>query len=289
MKTAVLCVWVVTASTALAIDFNTPIEKVAGDFKFIEGPVWCAANGELLFSDIPANRVVRFKDGKCETFRSPSSNSNGLTLDEQGRLIACEHGSRRVTRTETDGTVTVLAESFKGKRLNSPNDAVVKSDGTIYFTDPPYGVKREDRELDFQGVYRISADGKTLSLLVEDFAKPNGLAFTPDEKILYVNDTERGHIRAFDVAADGLISNSRVFAQTPGADGMKVDTAGTVYCTSQTGVMVFDRTGKHLGTFVTPEQPANCGFGDADWKTLYMSCRTGLYRVRLAIPGVKVP
>jgi gluconolactonase len=277
------------ASTAFAIDFNAPVEKVAGDLQFTEGPVWFGAKDELLFSDIPANRIVRFKDGKCETFRSPSSNSNGLTLDKQGRLIACEHGSRRVTRTEIDGTVTALAERYEGKRLNSPNDVVVKSDGAIYFTDPPYGVKSDQRELDFQGVYRISPDGKTLNLLVKDFVKPNGLAFTPDEKILYVNDTERGHIRAFDVAADGLISNSRVFAQTPGADGMKVDTAGTVYCTSQTGVMVFDRTGKHLGTFVTAEQPANCGFGDADWKTLYMTCRTGLYRVRLVIPGVKVP
>jgi gluconolactonase len=222
----------------LAIDFNARIEKVAGDFKFTEGPVWVAANSELLFSDIPADRIVRFKDGKCETFRSPSRNSNGLTLDKQGRLIACEHGSRRVTRTETHGAVTVLAERFEGKRLNSPNDVVVKSDGAIYFTDPPYGVKREERELDFQGVYRISADGKTLSLLVKDFAKPNGLAFTPDEKMLYVNDTERGHIRAFDVAADGTLSNNRVFAQTPGADGMKVDTAGNVYCTSQKGVIV---------------------------------------------------
>ena len=289
MKTPVLCFCMMAASTALAIDCNAPIEKVAGNFRFIEGPIWCSANSELLFSDIPANRIVRFKGGKCETFRSPSRNSNGLTLDKQGRLIACEHGSRRVTRTETDGAVTVLAERFEGKRLNSPNDVVVKSDGAIYFTDPPYGVKHEERELDFQGVYRISADGKTLTLLVKDFAKPNGLAFTSDEKMLYVNDTERGHIRDFDVAADGSLTNSRVFAQTPGADGMKVDTAGNVVCTSQRGVMVFDRDGKYLGTFATPEQPANCGFGDADWKTLYMTCRTGLYRVRLAIPGVKVP
>ncbi len=279
----------VAAGTAFAIDFNAPIEKVAGDFKFTEGPVWCAANGELLFSDIPANRILRFKDGKCETFRSPSLNSNGLTLDKQGRLIVCEHGSRRVTRTETGGTVTVLAERFEGKRLNSPNDVVVRSDGAVYFTDPPYGVKREERELDFQGVYRISADGQTLVLLGKDFAKPNGLAFTPDEKTLYINDTERGHIRAFDVGADGMLTKGRIFAETPGADGMKVDTAGNVYCTSRGGVMVFDRTGKHLGTFVTPEQPANCGFGDADWKTLYMTCRTGLYRVRLTIPGVGVP
>ncbi len=289
MKIAIVWSCILAAGTALAIDFNAPIEKVAGDFQFTEGPVWVAANSELLFSDIPADRIVRFKDGKCATFRSPSRNANGLTLDKQGRLIACEHGSRRVTRTETDGAVTILAERYESKRLNSPNDVVVKSDGAIYFTDPPYGVKREERELDFQGVYRISADGKTLDLLAKDFVMPNGLAFTPDEKTLYVNDTERGHIRAFDVAADGRLTNSRVFAQTPGADGMKVDNAGNVYCTTQKGVMVFDRTGKHLGTFVTPEQPANCAFGDADWKTLYITCRTGLYRVRLAVSGVKVP
>ena len=217
-----------SGSATSAIDFTSPVEKVAGEFQFTEGPVWLVAKSELLFSDIPANRIVRFHDGKCETFRSPSRNSNGLTFDKQGHLIACEHGSRRVTRTEIDGTVTVLAERCAGKRLNSPNDVVVKSDGTIYFTDPPYGVKREERELDFQGVYRISADGKTLSLLVKDFAKPNGLAFTPDEKILYINDTERGHIRAFDVAPDGTLTHSRVFAQTPGADGMKVQLFGFV-------------------------------------------------------------
>ncbi len=289
MKATIVCSCIMVAGTAFGLDFNAPVEKLAGDFKFTEGPVWVAAKSELLFSDIPANRIVRFKAGKCEIFRTLSNNSNGLTFDKQGRLIACEHGSRRVTRTETDGTITVLAERYEGKRLNSPNDVVVKSDGSIYFTDPPYGVKRDVRELDFQGVYRISPDGKTLTLLVKDFVKPNGLAFAPDEKILYINDTERDHIRAFDVAADGTLVNGRIFAQTPHADGMKVDTKGNVYCTSKTGVMVFDRTGKHLGTFAPPEQPANCAFGDADWKTLYMTCRTGLYRVRLAIPGLKVP
>ena len=289
MKTLIACAFVLTAGTTFALDFSAPIEKLAGDFRFTEGPVWVAAKNELLFTDIPANRIIRFKDGKYETFRTPSHNSNGLTLDKQGRLIACEHGSRRVTRTESDGTITTLAERYNGKRLNSPNDAVVKSDGAIYFTDPPYGVKYEDRELDFQGVYRISPDGKTLTLLVKDFVKPNGLAFAPDEKILYINDTERGHIRAFDVAADGTLTNSHVFAQTPNADGMKVDTEGNVYCTSKTGVMVFDRTAKHLGTFATPEQPANCAFGDADWKTLFITARAGLYRVRLTTRGIKVP
>jgi len=289
MKTTLLCACLMTANAASALDFTAPVEKIAGDFKFTEGPLWVAAKSELLFSDIPANRIVRFKDGKSTTFRNPSNNSNGLTLDQQGRLIACEHGTRRVTRTEADGTLTVLAERYQGKRLNSPNDVVVRSDGAIYFTDPPYGVKQEERELDIQGVYRISPDGKTLTMLARDFTKPNGLAFTPDEKILYVNDTEGGHIRAFDIAADGRTSNSRVFAKTPGADGMKVDSDGNVFCTSATGVMVFDRAGKHLGTFAAPEQPANCAFGDADWKSLYMTCRSGLYRVRLAAPGIKVP
>ena len=274
---------------ALAVDFNAPLEKLGGDFQFTEGPLWVAAKNELLFSDIPANRILRFKEGKFTTFRAPSSNSNGLTFDKKGRLIACEHGLRRVTRTEPDGTITVLAARYEGHRLNSPNDVVVKSDGAIYFTDPPYGVRREERELDFQGVYRLAPDGKTLTVVARDFVKPNGLAFTPDERTLYINDTERGHIRAFDVASAGTLGNSRVFAQAPGADGMKVDTVGNVFCACRGGVMVFDRTGKHLGTFATPEQPTNCAFGDADWKSLYITCRPSLYRVRLAISGIKVP
>lgn len=289
MKVAIGCVCAMAASAAFALDFTAPAEKLAGGFQFTEGPLWVAAKNELIFSDIPADRIVRFKDGKCETFRTPSHNANGLTLDKQGRLIACEHGSRSVTRTEADGKITTLAERFEGKRLNSPNDVVVKSDGAIYFTDPPFGVKRGEQELDFQGVYRIAPDGKTLTVAARDFAKPNGLAFTPDEKVLYINDTERGQIRAFDVVADGTLSKSRVFAQAPGADGMKVDTEGNVYCACKGGVMVFDRTGKHLGTFTTPDQPTNCGFGDADWKTLFITARPSLYRVHLTAPGVKVP
>jgi len=290
MKTSMLLACIMAAGSALGLDFSTPVEKIAGGFQFTEGPVWVTAKSQLLFSDIPSNCIVRLKDGKCETFRMPSNNSNGLTLDKQGRLIACEHGSRHVTRTETNGTITVLAERYEGKHLNSPNDIVVKSDGSMYFTDPTYGVKREELELDFRGVYRISPDGKVLTLLVKDFAMPNGLALSPDEKILYVNDSQLGQIRAFDVAADGTLANGRIFVEkVPGSDGMKVDTGGNIYCTSRTGVMVYDQSGKHLGTFATPEQAANCAFGDADWKSLYITCRTGLYRVRLAVPGIKVP
>ena len=202
MKGILIIFAMLAGSVAFALDFNSPLEKLAGDYQFTEGPVWIAAKNELLFSDIPANRIIRFQDGKFETFRTPSHNSNGLTLDKQGRLIACEHGSRSVTRTEADGTITTLADHYDGKRLNSPNDVVVKSDGAIYFTDPPFGVRRGEQELDFQGVYRIAPDGKTLTVVARDFVKPNGLAFTPDEKVLYVNDTERGQIRAFDVAFD---------------------------------------------------------------------------------------
>ncbi len=219
-----------------------------------------------------------------EVFRQPSGNSNGLTLDLQGRLIACEHSNRRVSRTEADGSVIPLATHYQGRQLNSPNDVVVKSDGSIYFTDPPYGVQPEERELDFQGVYRIAPDG-TLALLVDDFERPNGLAFSPDERILYVDDTARRHVRAFDVLPDGTLVHGRVFAEmqspaTGGPDGMKLDVEGSLYVTGPGGTWLFDPDGRHLGTLVTPELPANLAFGDGDRCTLYITARTSVYRVR---------
>jgi len=259
-------------------------------FQFTEGPLW-HPDGYLLFSDIPANKIFKWTpNGTVEIFREPSGNSNGLTFDRQGRLIACEHGNRRVSRTEKDGTVVTLADRYQGKRLNSPNDVVVKSDGSIYFTDPPYGVRPEDRELDFQGVYRWAPDG-TLTLLVDDFEKPNGLAFSPDEKTLYIADTDRRHVRAFDVQPDGTLAHSRILAELKsdapgGPDGMKVDVEGNLYVTGPGGTWVFDPTGKHLGTIVTPEGPANCAWGDADWKTLYITARTSIYRVRVKVAGM---
>jgi sugar lactone lactonase YvrE len=265
------------------------LQQIAKDLKFTEGPVWYP-EGYLLFSDIPADTIYKWTlDGKLEKFRSPSGNSNGLTLDRQGRLIACEHGNRRVSRTELDGTIKILAEKYNGKRLNSPNDVVVKSDGSIYFTDPPYGVDQAKRELDFQGVYRISPDG-TLTLLVNDFEKPNGLVFSPDEKVLYIADTDRKHVRAFDVKSDGTLANSRVFADLSaekqnGPDGMKVDEKGNLYVTSGV-VWVFDKAGKHLGDIVTPEPPANCAFGGKDNKTLFITARTSVYKVQLKIKGI---
>lgn len=271
------------------IEKDARLEKVADGFQFTEGPVWSPA-GFLLFSDIPANQIVKFVPGAAPmAFRTPSGNSNGLTYDRAGRLLACEHSNRRVTRQEADGSLTVLATSYDGKKLNSPNDIVVRSDGTIYFTDPPYGIREEQKELPFQGVYKISPDEK-LTLLAQDFGRPNGIALSPDEKTLYVDDSARLHVRAFDVAPDGSISHGRILAELKSArqgvpDGMKVDRKGNLYVTGAGGVWIFNKRGKHLGTILMSELPANCGWGDADYRTLYLTARTGLYRIRLKIPG----
>ena len=275
---------------------GTVVEQVATGFGFTEGPVWCGDC--LLFSDIPQNRISRWRmlsnGPEVITFRSPSGNSNGLTLDKSQRLIACEHSTRRVTRTETDGSMGVLAERYGGQRLNSPNDVVVRSDGSIYFTDPPYGLAQQSawKELPFNGVYRIAPDGE-LILLVDDFDRPNGLAFSPDESVLYVADTTRLHIRAFKVNPDGSLSAGRVLvemkATEPGApDGMKVDQAGNIYCTGPGGFWVIEPSGQSLGRILTPELPANLAWGEADLKTLYLTARTSLYRMRLNIPGIPV-
>ena len=266
-------------------------EIVASGFQFLEGPVWVPARKELLFSDIPASRIHRYSPAanSCNVFREPSGQANGNALDPQGRLVTCEHENRRVSRTEPDGTVIALATHYEGNRLNSPNDVVCRSDGSVYFSDPPYGVKPELRELDFQGVFRVSSDGKTLTLLARDFVKPNGLAFSPGEKILFIADTELGHIRAFDVNADGSIANGRVFCNVERPDGFRVDVEGSLYICAMKSVEVFDRTGKKRGDITLPERPANVAFGDPDRQTLYICARTSLYRARLNVPGVRMP
>lgn len=272
------------------------LEQVATGFIFTEGPLWY--KDHLLFSDIPQNRIVRWhlrsEGPEVTTFRSPSGNSNGLTLDKSGRLIACEHSTRRVTRTEIDGSVSVLAEQYEGRRLNSPNDVVVRSDGSIYFTDPPYGLKNLAvwKELPFNGVYRLAPDG-TLVLLVDDFDRPNGLAFSPDESVLYIDDTARCHIRAFDVSPNGSLSNGRVFidmqsSETGSADGMKIDRKGNIYCTGPGGLWFIDSSGQCLGRIALPEAPSNLAWGDKDWRTLYITARSSIYRLRLVVPGVAV-
>jgi gluconolactonase len=264
-------------------------EKLATGFQFTEGPVWMP-DGHLLFSDIPANRIYKWTpDAGPAVWREPSGNSNGLTIDRQKRLIACEHGNRRVSRTEADGTVVALADRCQGGRLNSPNDVVVRSDGTIYFTDPPYGIEPQEREQPCNGLYCILPDGR-LELLVDDFDRPNGLAFSPDESVLYVDDSPRRHVRAFDVRPDGTLSNSRVIADMdhpqPGSpDGMKIDMQGNLYVAGATGIWVFEPNGTCLGVIVTPERPSNCAWGDADRKSLFITARTSLFRMRVRVPG----
>jgi gluconolactonase len=276
---------------------DVPLEQIATGFGFTEGPIWCG--DYLLFSDIPQNRIICWRNysygPEVTTFRSPSGNSNGLTLDKGGRLIVCESTTRRITRTEVDGSITVLAERYQDKRINSPNDVVVRSDGSIYFTDPYAGFRLSPlgKEQSFNGVYRIAPDGE-LVLLVDDFKMPNGLAFSPDESILYINDTMQRHIRAFDVSPDGSISNGRVFiemqGEEPGApDGMKVDQQGNVYCTGPGGFWIMEPDGKCLGRVTLPELPSNFNWGDSDWKTFYITARTSVYRVKLSVAGIAVP
>jgi sugar lactone lactonase YvrE len=272
------------------------IEQVATGFSFTEGPVWCG--DYLVFSDIPMNRIVRLtftaRGPDVTTHRTPTGHSNGLTLDSTGRLIICQHSGRRVTIEEEDGTHYVLADSYEGRRLNSPNDVVARSDGSVYFTDPTFGLKehRVWKEQDCCGVYKVAPDGE-ITLVADDFLLPNGLAFTPDEKTLYIDDSRAGHIRAFDVAGDGTLSNGRLFAELKGdepggPDGMKVDVKGNVYGTGPGGFWVMDPDGKVLAKVRPPELPANLAWGDADWKTLYMTARTSVYRMRFRIPGVPV-
>ncbi|MBM3215870.1 SMP-30/gluconolactonase/LRE family protein [Candidatus Poribacteria bacterium] len=277
------------------IDAGAQLERVATGFLFVEGPVWDTKRARLIFSDIPADRQYQWREGATEAalYREPTGNSNGLTIDHAGALLNCEHSGRRVSRLGMDdGSLVPLAARYNGKRLNSPNDLVVHSSGAIYFTDPPYGVRSEDRELNFQGVYRLDPDG-TLTLLADDFDRPNGIALNADETVLFVDDTSRQHVRAFDVGADGSVSNGRVHAEMdpslgPGVpDGLKVDIEGNLYMTGPAGIWVFNASGKPLGVLRVPEVAANLAWGGADKRWLYITASTSLYRVRLKIAGVR--
>ena len=262
------------------------VKQLATGFQFVEGPVW-HPDGHWLFSDIPGNRINKVTpDGELTVHREPSGNSNGLTFDRTGRLVACEHGNRRVSLDNE-----TLVDTFKGKRLNSPNDVVVHSSGAVYFTDPPYGIKPEEQEQSHNGVYRLAPDGH-MTLLVADFERPNGLAFSPDESVLYIDDTQHAHVRAFDVTADGTLENDRLFADLahdePGApDGLKIDQEGNVYTTNALGMWVHAPNGEFLGIIETPEVPANCAWGK-DGHTLFMTARTSVYTVEVKIPGIAV-
>jgi gluconolactonase len=271
-------------------------ERLADGFLFTEGPLWDPRHRRLLFSDIPGNLIAQWSHaGGASVFRSPSNMSNGLAWDRGGRLLCCEHATSRLTRTEADGKVTVLASTFEGKELNSPNDVVVKGDGGIYFTDPSYGrmeyygVSRTPH-LGFRGVYRVEPDGQRLALLADDFGQPNGLCFSADERRLFVNDTERGHIRVFDVIDDGTLGKGRVWATLSGAgpgapDGMKIDSEENLYCCGPGGIHVFDRSANCLGIVRVPAGAANFTWGEDDLRSLFITATATLYRIRVLVPG----
>ena len=256
-----------------------------------------AGGGYLLFSDYRKSRRYKWEPGNGVTLvQEPTNEGNGQTRDPQGRLIVCERAGRRVTRMEHDGSVTVMASRYRGLRLNKPNDVVAKSDGSIYFTDP--GAPDPDLDLDIAGVYRISPDRGALTLLVRDFVFPNGLAFAPDESVLYIIDTQRRQIRAFDLHPNGMLAlgTDRVFFQFPKseisglADGMKVDVEGNVYSTGPGGVWILDPNGKHLGTISTGAKfHTNLAWGGDDWKTLFITTHETLSRIQMKVPGVPVP
>ena len=284
------------------IDKSQTIQELAsgygGDLGPAEGPLWWKEGGYLLFNDIHNSRRLKYTPGKGVTVDlEPTNRANGLTRDLQGRLLSCEHDTRRVTRRELDGSITVIANSFQGRRLNRPNDVVVKSDGAIYFTDPGAGIVAEEWDLQYSGLYRVTADLGTKSLLTETFIQPNGLAFTPDERLLYVNDSRRRHIRAFELLPNGMLAKQTdaVFADLAGnepgvPDGMKVDVAGNVYCGGSGGLYILNAQGKKLGRIVHGHPATtNIAFGGDDWKTLYFTSRSSLFSLNLKVAGVPVP
>jgi gluconolactonase len=291
------------------VPHGTKLEKLAGGFQFLEGPVW-HPDGYLLFSDPNANTIYRWSpEGSVSVYRVKSGytgvdigrfhqpGSNGLTLDPDGRLTINEHGNRRVTRLERNGSLTVLADHYDGKRLNSPNDLVYRSDGSLYFTDPPFGLRGtfDDpaKQLPFSGVYRVAND--TVTLLTRELTGPNGIAFSPDESFLYVDDWDlsRKVLMRYDVKPDGTLGRGIVFhdftadREPVALDGIKVDVEGNVYVSAPGGVWILSPAGRALGRIVPPEHDANFTFGDADGRSLYLTASTGLYRIRLGVPGIR--
>ncbi len=284
------------AEFARCVATDAKVAKLAGDMGFIEGPVWLKTSRELVFSDIPNDELKKWTEsGGVATFRKPSRNANGNTLDAAGRLLSCEHSGRRVAILEKDGTLKTVVDSFEGKKLNSPNDVVIHADGTIWFTDPEYGLKtnpqtkqKEDKQQPGNYVYRHDPKTGRTTAVEKDFVQPNGLAFSPNGKILYVADSGTPkHIRAFDVAADGTVANGRVFCAIDkgGPDGIRVDKEGRVWSSAGDGVHVFAADGRRLGKILVPEGPANLCFGGTDGKTLFITARKSLYAVPVLTTG----
>jgi gluconolactonase len=278
---------------------NCRLEKIHSGTRWAEGPCYFGDTGVLIWSDIPNNRMLRYVEGLgVDVFRQPSNCSNGNTRDRQGRLISCEHEARRVTRTEWDGTITVLADRYQGHRLNSPNDVVVKSDGSIWFTDPPYGIlsdyegKKSASEQDHNYVFRLDSASNALSAVVSDFDKPNGLAFSPDETRLYVVDSGRPrHMRVFDVIDGKQLSGGRVFADCDAGtfDGLRVDTEGNLWTSTKAGINIYAPDGELLGKIRVPEAVANLTFGGPKHNRLFITATTSLYSVFVNARGAQTP
>lgn len=281
---------------------NAPVKRLATGFDWVEGPVWFGDADCLLFSDIPNNRILRWNAGTgISTFRNPSNFANGHTRDRQGRLISCEHGTRRVTRTELDGSLTVIADSYQGRRLNSPNDVIVKSDGSIWFSDPHYGImtdyegSRAEQELPCH-VYRVDPSG-SIEAVVTDLACPNGLAFSPDETRLYIADTGRmfssdpQHIRVYGADADGRLSGGEIFhTVSPGcADGFRLDRDGNIWSSAADGVHCIAPDGHLMGKILVPETVSNVCFGGRVKQTLFITATTSLYSITLNRNGAQLP
>jgi len=284
------------------ISSSEPIRELAtgygGTIGPAEGPVWWADGHYLLFNDINTARRMKYMPGSSPTVAMEKTNeANGMTRDQQGRLVSAEHLTRRVTRYESDGSLTVIANSFQGKRLLRPNDVIVKSDGSIYFTDPGGNAAPEQWDVTISGVYRVSPDLGSMSLIIDDMVRPNGLAFSPDENTLYVADTRRRHVRAYQMQANGTIAKetSRVFVDLGGTepgvpDGIKVDAEGNVYSGGSGGLYIIDPKGKKLGRIVHGQAATtNVAFGGDDWKTLYFTTASTLFSVNVKIAGVPVP
>ena len=285
------------------LDVNQEVEWVTegygGDQGPTEGPLWWHEDSALVFSDIHNNRRITWKEGEeAKVLQDGSNQSNGLTRDLKGRLVACEHMTRRVIRLEHDGQTTVIANSFQGRQLNRPNDVIVKSDEAMYFTDPwSHRVPQNEWDLTFAGVYRVSPDLGTLTLLVSDFVFPNGIAFSQDERFLYVNDTRREHIRSFEVKPDGTLEKGtdRIFCDVSGAapgvaDGMKVDKHGNVYCGGSGGLWIIDPCGAPLGLIEHGHNATtNVAFGGDNWDQLFFTSWNAVGRVSLKVQGVPVP
>ncbi len=276
----------VACCTAFGQDLtNISVEKVAAAMKFAEGPVW-SREGFLLFSDVPTNRIMKFVPGEgVSVFRENTNGAMGNAFDEKGRLYTCETRTGRVVRTDKKGKVEVLAEKWDGKRLNAPNDIVVSKNGHVYFTDPAFGNQVDGRQLDFFGVYLINAKGE-LSLLAKPSGRPNGIALSPNSKLLYISNSDERNVRAYDVDKSGAISNERVLISAIDGipDGIKVDEKGNIYVMAK-NLLIYSAEGKQIGSLPMGETPSNCAFGDADFQTLFITARTSVFRIRLDVKG----